>query len=113
MAHTEFDLARPKQNEGNAGFTKEEREDFTHLKKSVGLIDVYRHKYPDNPGYTYFSYRANSRANYVGWRLDYFLVSENLLEKVKDCAVLDAYIDEGKWVSDHVPLTLELVLCDG
>ncbi|XP_064404460.1 recombination repair protein 1-like [Halichondria panicea] len=78
------DLKNPKTNAKTAGFTPEERQDFTELLEE-GFVDTFRHLYPDLAGaYTYWSYRFNARAKNTGWRLDYFVVSERLLPHVTD-----------------------------
>ncbi|KAI8887982.1 hypothetical protein K501DRAFT_174208 [Backusella circina FSU 941] len=112
VAHTANDLAKPETNERSAGFTIEERTDFSKvLDKSTdgddlpGLIDTWRHFNPDQKGhYTYFSYRFNAREKLMGWRLDYFTVTPDLMDKV-----VSSEIRHEAWgASDHVPLTLTL-----
>lgn len=101
VAHKEIDLKNPKSNKKNAGFTDEERGKLTEFLDS-GFIDTYRHFYPDQEGsYTWWSYRFNARANNVGWRLDYFNVSEEL--KVR---VVSAHIHSEVLGSDHCPIEL-------
>ncbi|XP_059476837.1 DNA-(apurinic or apyrimidinic site) endonuclease-like [Neocloeon triangulifer] len=103
VSHQEIDLARPKSNTKSAGFTKEERDDFTKLLDE-GFIDTFRHL---NPGkkdaYTYWTYMANARANNVGWRLDYFVISEKLLPNM-----CDSLIRNHVFGSDHCPLILNM-----
>lgn len=103
VAHQEIDLKNPKTNHGNAGFTPEERGDFSLLLQE-GFVDVFRSLYPERQhAYTYWSYRFNGRAKDTGWRLDYFVVSERLLKDVTDCV-----IRKGVFGSDHCPLVLGL-----
>jgi len=103
-AHTELDLARPKENVKNAGFTPDERAGFTHLLEHAGLRDAYRELYPDTEGaYTWWTYRAGARGRNIGWRLDYFLVSEALMPAVRD-VVLHQEVNG----SDHCPVSLDL-----
>ncbi len=102
IAHTEIDLARPKQNENNAGYYIEEREAMTQFL-SAGYIDTFRHfnKEPDN--YTWWSYRTRGRARNVGWRLDYHCVNEAFLPRVKRAWILSDVMG-----SDHCPVGLEI-----
>jgi len=103
VAHNEIDLARPKQNIHNAGFTKEEREGFQRYI-DAGFIDTFRLIHPKEPKqYSWWSYRANARANNVGWRIDYFLTSPKLKSQIKD-----AFILQNIHGSDHAPVGLEL-----
>ncbi|MDR0812320.1 MAG: exodeoxyribonuclease III, partial [Paludibacter sp.] len=101
VAHREIDLANPKQNEKNAGFTKEEREGFDNFV-AHGLVDVFRHFYPDTVKYTWWSMRSNARANNVGWRIDYFVCSAGFTDKIKNTEILDAVT-----MSDHCPVSVE------
>lgn len=103
VAHTEIDLKNPKTNRRNPGFTDEEREKFTELLEA-GFTDTFRYKYPDKEGaYTWWSYRFNARKNNAGWRIDYFLVSNDVKDKIEDAKILsDVY------GSDHCPVVLEL-----
>jgi len=102
-AHTEIDLANPKSNKKSAGFTPEEREDFDKLLDS-GFFDSYRFLNPDKLGaYTFWSNIRNSREKNIGWRLDYFLLS-NRLKK----ALIDNEINEDVIGSDHCPITLTI-----
>ncbi len=104
-AHTPIDLARPKANEKTSGFLPMERE-WIDKFLSAGYIDTFRHKNPDKKdAYSWWSYRANARANNVGWRIDYFFVSEDLKDNIKD-----AYIMQEIMGSDHCPIVLELEL---
>ncbi|CAG9792175.1 unnamed protein product [Diatraea saccharalis] len=105
VAHNEIDLANPKTNKKNAGFTEEERAGMTDLLGD-GFVDTFRHLYPDTKGaYTFWTYMMNSRAKNVGWRLDYFIVSERLLT-----SVCDSVIRDGVYGSDHCPISLFLHL---
>jgi len=102
VAHNEIDLARPKQNTKNAGFTKEEREGFERYM-SNNFIDTFRHLYPKIQQYSWWSYRFNARSKNIGWRIDYFLLSESLLPKLKDSFILQDVIG-----SDHAPVGIKL-----
>ena len=102
VAHEEIDLARPKQNEGNAGFTKEGRQGMTNYLAS-GFIDTWRTFHPGERQYTWWSYRGGARARNIGWRIDYFLASERLRDRI----VAAEICDEVKG-SDHCPILLEL-----
>ncbi|MEP4079217.1 exodeoxyribonuclease III [Haloferula sp.] len=103
VAHQEIDLARPKQNRGSAGFSDEERDGFSKLVES-GFIDTYRHFHPDKEGaYSWWSYRAGARANNVGWRIDYFSVSQKLEDRLDSADILHEVLG-----SDHCPVTLEI-----
>lgn len=105
VSHNEIDLANPKSNRKNAGFTDEERAGMTDLL-SDGFVDTFRHFNPDKTGaYTFWTYMKNSRANNVGWRLDYFLVSERLMPAISDNVIRDQV-----YGSDHCPITLFLHL---
>ena len=105
VAHEEIDLKNPKSNRGNAGFSDEERGKFTELLAS-GFTDTFRRLYPDLTGaYSWWSYRFNARANNAGWRIDYFLVSDRIADKIEDAFILNRI--EG---SDHCPVGLELTL---
>ena len=103
VAHKESDIKNPGPNRRNAGFTDEERAKMTALQEA-GFIDTFRYFYPDQEQiYSWWSYRFNARANNAGWRIDYFLASEELKPRLKDAAILtDIY------GSDHCPVVLEL-----
>jgi exodeoxyribonuclease-3 len=102
-AHKEIDLARPKPNENTSGFLKIER-DWVSKFLSYGYIDTFRLINGDEPhNYSWWSYRANARANNVGWRIDYFYVSEDLKDYVKDAYILNDILG-----SDHCPIALEM-----
>ena len=106
VAHTPIDLARPKTNTKSAGFTAEERADFT-TALAAGFVDTFRHAHPDEPyHYTYWGRRFNARARNIGWRLDYFVVSQRLLPQVRASLIRK----EVYGASDHVPIVLHLAL---
>ena len=103
VAHEEIDLKNPKTNRGNAGFSDQERGKMTELLSS-GFADSFRALYPDREGaYTWWSYRFNARKNNAGWRIDYFIVSDRLLPRVRD-QIIHADITG----SDHCPVELIL-----
>lgn len=103
VAHEEIDIKNPKANEGNAGFSKEERQAMTDLL-NIGFTDTFRALYPETKEvYSWWSYRFSARAKNIGWRLDYFLVSNRLMEQVKDSKILTEVLG-----SDHCPVELDL-----
>lgn len=103
VAHKEIDLANPSTNRKNAGFTDEERQGFQSIL-DAGYLDIFRELHPDTTdAYTWWSYRANARANNVGWRIDYFCVSEKLRAQVASTKNLTSVLG-----SDHCPITLSL-----
>ena len=103
VAHKEIDIRNAKANIGNAGFTYEERGKFTELMEA-GFIDTYRYQHPDKTdAYTWWSYIGNSRAKNIGWRIDYFVASPSLMERVKDTYIFDQVMG-----SDHCPIGIEL-----
>ncbi|TKR95181.1 hypothetical protein L596_009383 [Steinernema carpocapsae] len=104
VAHEEIDLKNPKSNANKTpGFTDQEREDFTKML-GAGFVDVYRKRNPDEEhAYTFWSYMGNARAKNVGWRLDYFVISERLYDHVEKCEILSDI--KG---SDHCPVQLEI-----
>ena len=103
VAHKEIDLKNPATNHRNAGFTDEERGKMTALLGS-GFIDTFRHFHPDETGrYSWWSYRFHAREKNVGWRIDYFLVSERLLPRLKSADIHDDIMG-----SDHCPVSLEV-----
>ena len=105
VAHKEIDLKNPKTNRMNAGFTDQEREKFQTLL-DAGFIDTFRYFYPDMTSiYSWWSYRFKAREKNAGWRIDYFLASERLAEKLKD-----AKIHTEIFGSDHCPVELEIDL---
>jgi exodeoxyribonuclease-3 len=101
-AHQPIDLRNPKQNEKNSGFLPEERAWIDRYLEH-DFVDIYREMYPDKIQYTWWTYRMNARQRNIGWRLDYFLISKGLTNKVQD-----AIIYEGITGSDHCPIGLEL-----
>ena len=101
-AHNEIDIARPKTNHHSAGFTDEERQGITNLIKA-GFVDTFRALHPKAVRYTWWSHWGKARENNVGWRIDYFFVSESLRSKLKT-----AEIYEGVMGSDHCPVSIEL-----
>ena len=104
VAHEEIDLKNPKTNHMNAGFTDEEREKMTVLLNS-GFIDTFRHFYPDaKDRYSWWSYRFHAREKNVGWRIDYFLVSERLASRLKSAEIHDNIMG-----SDHCPVSITLI----
>lgn len=102
VAHTEDDLANPKTNRKNAGFSDEERADFSAIVDS-GFIDTFREFTQGNGHYSWWSFRANARARNVGWRIDYFLISESLRPRLVSAKILAEVMG-----SDHCPVTMEL-----
>ena len=103
VAHKEIDLKNPKSNRRNAGFTDEERGKFTELL-DAGFIDTFRHFYPDQTDiYSWWSYRFQARQKNAGWRIDYFVASEDLRERL-----VDAKIHTEIFGSDHCPVELTL-----
>ena len=103
VAHKEIDLKNPNSNRHNAGFTDEERDKTTKLLNS-GFIDTFRYLYPDKKdAYSWWSYMANARSKNIGWRIDYFLVSDSLKDKIEDAKILDDVFG-----SDHCPVTLDI-----
>ena len=103
VAHEEIDLKNPKTNRKNAGFTDEERAKMTELL-NAGFVDTYRYKYPEVEGkYSWWSYMFHAREKNAGWRIDYFIVSENLKDKIEDAKILDDI-----YGSDHCPVELDL-----
>ncbi len=102
VAHKEIDIKNAKSNERSAGYTIEERTKFTELL-NAGFTDTFRHLHPTEVKYSWWSYMFNSRKNNVGWRLDYFVVSNELRELIKKSDILTAVMG-----SDHCPVILEL-----
>ncbi|MCI9345032.1 MAG: exodeoxyribonuclease III [Lachnospiraceae bacterium] len=101
VAHKEIDLKNPKSNRKNAGFTDEERGKFTALVEA-GFIDTFRHFYPDREGvYSWWSYRFSARAKNAGWRIDYFLTSVSLKDRLEDAMIYSEVMG-----SDHCPVGL-------
>ena len=105
VAHKEIDLKNPKTNRRNAGFTDEEREKMTTLLES-GFCDSFRHLYPDATEiYSWWSYRFQARAKNAGWRIDYFITSDSIKDKI-----IDSKIHTDIYGSDHCPVSLEIEL---
>ena len=105
VAHNEIDLKNPKTNRGNAGFTDEEREKFTKLLES-GFVDSFRYLYPDKTdSYSWWSYMGRAREKNIGWRIDYFVVSNKLKDKIQE-----AKIHSNIAGSDHCPVELDIAL---
>lgn len=103
VAHKEIDLKNPKTNRRNAGFTDEERNKFSALLES-GFVDTFRYFYPEQEGiYSWWSYRFKAREKNAGWRIDYFLVSECLKDKLQDAKILTEVMG-----SDHCPVEVDL-----
>lgn len=102
VAHNEIDLARPAENEGSAGFTKEERTWFTKLL-AHGYLDSYRLVNTNKVQYSWWSFRTAARTRNIGWRIDYFVISPKLKDRIKDAYILDQVLG-----SDHAPVGLEL-----
>ena len=104
VAHEEIDLKNPKTNHHSAGFSDEERAKFTELLAS-GFTDTFRRLYPDKVEYSWWSYMMKAREKNIGWRIDYFVVSDRLFPKVKDSRILTSVMG-----SDHCPVVLEVEL---
>jgi exodeoxyribonuclease-3 len=102
VAHEEIDIARPKENKDNAGFTKEERDWLTSLLE-LGYVDSYRLFESGGGHYTWWAYRTNARQRNIGWRIDYFIVSDELTKRISSADIMDKI--KG---SDHAPISLEL-----
>jgi exodeoxyribonuclease-3 len=108
VAHKEIDLKNPQTNKttarrpGNAGFTDQEREGMDKIIKA-GFIDTFRHLYPEEIKYTWWSYMFHARAKNVGWRIDYFCVSPKIIKRIKDAFILNEYMG-----SDHCPVGIIL-----
>lgn len=102
VAHEEIDLKNPKTNKHNAGFTDEERNKMTRLLDN-GFIDTFRYLYPEQITYSWWSYRFRAREKNAGWRIDYFLISERLKERLHDAKIHTEIMG-----SDHCPVELEL-----
>ena len=101
-AHADIDLARPDANHKNAGFTDEERQGITNLLKA-GFIDTFRELNPKTQRYTWWSHWGQARANNVGWRIDYFFISEKLRQNLKAAEIYEAQLG-----SDHCPISITL-----
>lgn len=105
VAHQDIDLKNPAANRGNAGFSDQERESFTALLET-GFTDTFRHLHPDTTGaYSWWSYMFKARQNNAGWRIDYFLISNCLQDKLQSASILSQVMG-----SDHCPVALELAV---
>ena len=102
VAHNPIDLARPKQNEGNAGYSEQERGKFNELL-DAGFVDTFRTLHPNEQVYSWWSYRMKARERNVGWRIDYFLVSEDLQDKLTAATIHTDVLG-----SDHCPVSIEI-----
>ena len=103
VAHNEIDLKNPKSNRGNAGFTDEERSQMTNLLNS-GFVDSFRYLYPEKQdAYSWWSYMGRAREKNVGWRIDYFIVSEKIKDKIVDAKIYPEIMG-----SDHCPVELDV-----
>ena len=102
VAHEEIDLKNPKTNRMNAGFTDQEREKFSTLL-AAGFTDSFRYKYPEQVTYSWWSYRFQARQKNAGWRIDYFVISDRLREKMDDACIHTEILG-----SDHCPVELKL-----
>lgn len=103
VAHKEIDLKNPKTNRGNAGFTDEEREKMTELL-NVGFIDTFRYLYPtQEDAYSWWSYMGKARERNIGWRIDYFIVSDSIKDKIEDAKIHPEIMG-----SDHCPVELDI-----
>lgn len=106
VAHNEIDLKNPSTNRKSAGFTDEERREFTNLLE-LGFVDSFRYKYPDKVEYSWWSYMMKAREKNIGWRIDYFVVSDKLKNNI-----VDAKIHQDIFGSDHCPVSLEIEFGD-
>lgn len=102
VAHQEIDLKNPKTNHFNPGFSDEERSQFSNLMKN-GFVDTFRYLYPETVRYSWWSYRMNAREKGVGWRIDYFLISDRLVNDLKEATIHDDIFG-----SDHCPVSIEI-----
>lgn len=103
VAHEEIDLKNPKSNRGNAGFTYEERREMTNLLNS-GFVDSFRYLYPDKAdSYSWWSYMGHAREKNIGWRIDYFIVSEKIKKNIEEAAIHPEVFG-----SDHCPVELDM-----
>ena len=101
VAHNEIDLKNPKTNRGNAGFTDEERRKMTELL-NAGFVDTFRYIYPDKTdAYSWWSYMGHAREKNIGWRIDYFITSDSIKDKIEDALIYDNVLG-----SDHCPVGL-------
>lgn len=103
IAHEEIDIFNPKTHNNSSGFTKEERKAFSNFL-DIGLVDIFRYLHPKKVAYSYWSMRTRARNRNAGWRLDYFLISNDLINLVKRCVIQDGILG-----SDHCPILLDLL----
>lgn len=103
VAKENIDIKNPSTNHDNAGFTDQERERMRNLLENHDLVDSFRYLYPEEVKYSWWSYRFNARANNAGWRIDYFLVSSSLKDRIVESSILTDIMG-----SDHCPVVLEL-----
>ena len=104
VAHEEIDLKNPKTNRRNAGFTDEERNKMTELL-NANFTDSYRYIYPEKIAYSWWSYMGNARAKDIGWRIDYFITSKQIENKIKEAKIHTEVLG-----SDHCPVELDIEL---
>lgn len=102
VAHQEIDLKNPKTNRFNPGFSDQERSQFTALMEA-GFVDTFRYLYPEKIQYSWWSYRMNAREKGVGWRIDYFVISDKLVSELKEATIHDDVFG-----SDHCPVSIEI-----
>lgn len=102
VAHKPIDLKNDKANEGRKGYTQEEREGFSNFLEK-GFIDTFRHFYPEEEKYSWWSYMGGARNRNVGWRIDYFLISNSFVDRIKDSFILNDVMG-----SDHCPVGIKL-----
>ncbi len=102
VAHNEIDLKNPGPNRGNPGFSDEERSKFNKLL-DAGYIDTFRHFYPEEIKYSWWSYRFNARAKNIGWRIDYVVVNKEFISRIKDAEILNEVMG-----SDHCPVSITI-----
>ena len=103
MAHRDIDIARARENYNkSAGYTQREIDGFQRFV-DAGFVDTFRHFHPKEVKYTYWNYVTNGRAKNIGWRIDYFMVSERILPAVRDAAIHNEYFG-----SDHCPVSMEV-----
>ena len=102
VAHKPIDLKNPQSNEGNPGYTPQEREKFSRLLAN-GYVDIWRYLHPDEVKYSWWSYRFHARENNAGWRIDYFILSERIVNKVRGCEIHNEI-----YGSDHCPISLDI-----
>lgn len=102
VANEPIDLKHPERNEGATGYSVQERGKFKQLL-AAGFVDAFRYKYPDRQEFTWWSYRTNARVVDSGWRIDYFLVSDSIKDKVRDCKIFKDVMG-----SDHAPILLDI-----